>query len=88
MQSATQENEKTTKRWEADDCARGRLKIRQGGVRCKKALVYGFDQWSNHAFVAHGSAETAVVVYGLDQQRGQGEGKWAEEQWSLALTGP
>ena len=25
-------------------------------------------------------AETAVVVYGLDQQRGKGEGKEAEEQ--------
>ena len=30
-------------------------------------------------------AETAVVVYGLDQQRGQGG---AEETNSLALTGP
>ena len=32
-------------------------------------------------------AETAVVVYGLDQQRGQGEGRGAEETNSLALTG-
>ena len=37
-------------------------------------------------FQAHDSAETAVVVYGLDQQRGQGEGKGAEEQESLTLT--
>ena len=39
-------------------------------------------------FQAHDSAETAVVVYGLDQQRGQGEGKGAEEQdrESLSLT--
>ena len=31
-------------------------------------------------FQAHDSAETAVVVYGLDQQRGQGGGNEAEEQ--------
>ena len=37
-------------------------------------------------FQAHDSAETAVVVYGLDQQRGKGEGKGAEEQESLSLT--
>ncbi len=58
------------------------------GEDVKKALVYGLDQRPNLAFVAHGSAETTVVVYGLDQQREQGGSKGAEEKSSLALTGP
>ena len=49
--------------------------------------VYGFDHnvLFNSGRVVCGMhkhnnpAETAVVVYGLDQQRGQGEGKGAEE---------
>ena len=58
--------------------------------------VYGFDHnvLFNSGRVVCGMhkhnnpAETAVVVYGLDQQRGQGEGKGAEEnkQQSLTLT--
>ena len=58
--------------------------------------VYGFDHnvLFNSGRVVCGMhkhnnpAETAVVVYGLDQQRGKGKGKGAEEQCSLALTGP
>ncbi len=58
--------------------------------------VYGFDHnvLFNSGRVVCGMhkhnnpAETAVVVYGPDQQRGQGEGKGAEEQdrESLSLT--
>ena len=56
--------------------------------------VYGFDHnvLFNSGRVVCGMhkhnnpAETTVVVYGLDQQRGQGEGKGAEEQESLTLT--
>ena len=56
--------------------------------------VYGFDHnvLFNSGRVVCGMhkhnnpAETAVVVYGLDQQRGQGEGKGAEEQDSESLS--